>query len=55
MPALDAALGAEDWRRWLAVRDACPVGRAHRYSDAQIAYHYTKDRGVLRDALDAEG
>lgn len=28
------------WRRWLAVRDACPVGRAHRYDDAQIEHHY---------------
>ena len=37
----------DDWRAWLAVRDACPVGRAHRYSDEQIAYHYTKDRSIL--------
>jgi cyanocobalamin reductase (cyanide-eliminating) / alkylcobalamin dealkylase len=35
------------WRLWLAVRDACPVGRSHRYSDEQIRYHYTKDRDVL--------
>ena len=28
------------WRLWLAVRDACPVGRAHRYDDEQIEYHY---------------
>lgn len=36
-----------DWRAWLAVRDACPVGRAHRYADDQIRYHYTKDRRCL--------
>lgn len=36
------------WRAWLAVRDACPVGRDHRYSDDQIGYHYTKDRSLLR-------
>lgn len=36
------------WRLWLAVRDACPIGREHRYDEAQIAYHYTKDREILR-------
>jgi methylmalonic aciduria homocystinuria type C protein len=40
---------AEQWRAWVAVRDACPVGRGHRYSDAQIAYHYTKQRRWLDD------
>lgn len=30
------------WRAWLACRDACPVGREHRYSDAQIRYHYRR-------------
>jgi len=38
---------ADAWRLWLAVRDACPVGRAHRYGEDQIHYHYTKDRAVL--------
>jgi methylmalonic aciduria homocystinuria type C protein len=43
-----AAFGLGDtWRLWLAVRDACPIGRDHRYSDAQIAYHYRNDRRVL--------
>jgi methylmalonic aciduria homocystinuria type C protein len=42
---------AEHWRLWLAVRDACPVGREHRYPDALIRYVYTKDRAVLRAAL----
>jgi len=32
---------------WSAVRDRCPVGRAYRYSDEQIAYHYTKDPQFL--------
>lgn len=36
-------LGAH-WRRWLEQRDACPLGREHRYSEEQIRYHYTKDR-----------
>jgi cyanocobalamin reductase (cyanide-eliminating) / alkylcobalamin dealkylase len=31
------------WQRWLECRDACPVGREHRYSEAQIRYHYVKD------------
>ena len=43
-----AATGPETWRAWLAVRDACTVGRAYRYGDDQIAYHYTKNRGLLR-------
>jgi len=56
MPALERAMAAgeascegvaEAWRQWVAVREACPVGREHRYSDAQIRYHYTKDRGAL--------
>lgn len=35
------------WEKWLAVRDACPAGREHRYDEAQIRYHYTHDRRVL--------
>ncbi len=45
--ALRAGRG-EAWRRWLAVRDACPVGGAWRYGEAQLRYHYTKDRRWLR-------
>ena len=41
---------AEHWRAWLAVRDACPLGREHRYPEALIHYVYTKDRAVLRAA-----
>jgi hypothetical protein len=40
---------AEHWQTWLAMRDACPVGRAERYGDLQVRYHYLKDRSVLRD------
>ena len=39
------------WRPWLAVRDACPLGREHRYSEQQVAYHYTKDAKWLREAV----
>ena len=56
LPPARAALAAESpaattaagWLRWLAVRDACPLGREHRYGEDQIRYHYTKDRDVLR-------
>jgi methylmalonic aciduria homocystinuria type C protein len=44
--ALARARGSTDWRAWLAVRDACPVGREHRYSDDQLAFHYIQ--GLLR-------
>lgn len=42
------ARGPESWRAWLAVRDACPVGREHRYDDDQLEYHYTKRASCLR-------
>lgn len=32
---------------WIAVRDACPVGRASRYGDAQVAYHYGLSRSRI--------
>ena len=49
---LDAAAGAapdvaRNWRTWVAVRDACPVGRASRYGATQLRYHYTKERALL--------
>jgi cyanocobalamin reductase (cyanide-eliminating) / alkylcobalamin dealkylase len=34
------------WQTWLAWRDACPVGREHRYSEAQIRYHYLRELGL---------
>lgn len=44
---------APDWPLWLAVRDACPLGREHRYPEAYLRYVYTKDRAVLRAAVAA--
>jgi methylmalonic aciduria homocystinuria type C protein len=35
------------WKDWRAIRDACPTGREHRYSEPQILYHYTKDWTIL--------
>lgn len=49
LPALERALRpapADDpetaWRRWLQVRDVCPVGRSARYGEDQIHHHYAK-------------
>ena len=39
---------------WAALRDVPAVGRGHRYSEAQLAYHYTKDRAVLEGAVREE-
>jgi methylmalonic aciduria homocystinuria type C protein len=41
----------ESWREWIAVRDACPVGRDHRFSDDQLTYHATVDAEILRSAV----
>lgn len=35
------------WRAWLAVRDACPEGRAARFDEDQIRYHYAQDPAAL--------
>jgi hypothetical protein len=40
-----------NWGPWLAMRDACPHGREHRYGNIQIAYHYSKQRRHLLEAL----
>jgi methylmalonic aciduria homocystinuria type C protein len=52
LPALERAMTARpddaSWQAWLAVRDACSIGRDYRYSDDQVHYHYTKDRSRLR-------
>lgn len=48
MPAFRNAINGGDWTAWLAVRDACPAGREHRYGTDQIRYHYSKDRDILR-------
>ena len=52
--ALDVAMAnapdprlASARQAWVAIRDACPVGTASRYSEAQLRYHYTKDREAL--------
>lgn len=61
-PAFERALAAastavsqadieQSWQLWLAVRDACPTGREHRYGDPQIRYHYLKDRQQLQACL----
>lgn len=51
--ATESAEPAEgSWQYWLAIRDACPVGRAHRYSDEQIAFHYDRRLPeVVRESL----
>lgn len=46
--AFEHARSAEGWQAWLAVRDACHIGRAYRYDEDQLAYHYTKARELLR-------
>jgi len=55
-PLLDAfraqdkrRIAAFDWKAWLAMRDACPVGRQARYGEQQIRYHYTKQLTVLQE------
>ena len=39
------------WRDWLRLRDVYDVGKEHRYTEAQIQYHYTHDKAVLAEAL----
>jgi cyanocobalamin reductase (cyanide-eliminating) / alkylcobalamin dealkylase len=51
-----AALGFDPrheptWRAWVAIRDACPLGRAYRYDDDQVRYHYSVDRSALIRSL----
>jgi cyanocobalamin reductase (cyanide-eliminating) / alkylcobalamin dealkylase len=36
------------WPLWLAMREACPVGRDARYSEQQVRYHYLKQLETLR-------
>jgi methylmalonic aciduria homocystinuria type C protein len=66
LPALDRAVEASrnepmgkkvssSWSLWLAVRDACPMGRASRYPDEQCEYHYRVDHGFLLSLLEEEG
>jgi cyanocobalamin reductase (cyanide-eliminating) / alkylcobalamin dealkylase len=44
---LDSASIAEHASDWIAVRDACPVGTASRYDDAQLSYHYAPSSSKL--------
>jgi hypothetical protein len=44
----DCASVAEHQAHWIAVRDACPIGRDSRYGADQLGYHYGKDRALLR-------
>jgi methylmalonic aciduria homocystinuria type C protein len=55
VPALERALAASGpvlngrsvsahAQAWIAIRDACPVGPAFRYDEAQLRYHYGIDR-----------
>jgi cyanocobalamin reductase (cyanide-eliminating) / alkylcobalamin dealkylase len=46
--ALEHAMSSKRPESWIAVRDACPIGREHRYPEDQLRYHYTKDRSLLR-------
>ena len=46
-PAVTTAAVQARWQGWLAVRDACPLGRSSRFPDEQVAYHYTHDRRYL--------
>lgn len=41
--------------KWAAMRDCVSLGREHKYSALQSEYHYTKDRSLLRRAMDEEG
>ena len=50
-PAFKEAQYSSEWRLWLAVRDACPLGRAHRYGEDQIDYHYGKNVRRLRRSI----
>ena len=40
------------WEKWLAVRQACPVGAEHAFDSLQSAYHYTHDAMLLAGVLD---
>ncbi len=59
VPALERALAASGSplssaavalhaAEWVAVRDACPVGKQARYGVAQLVYHYAPARSRIR-------
>ena len=39
-PSDPAGSARRGWHAWLAVRDACPVGREHRFQEDHIRYGY---------------
>ncbi len=39
----------DTWRSWVAIREACPVGRQYQYSTAQLRYHYLQDRDAWQE------
>jgi len=58
VPALERALAAtaeplgsfsiaKHAAPWIAVRDACPIGKGSRYDTEQLRYHYEKARELL--------
>lgn len=38
---------------WAALRDCVKVGKKYRYTEAQLVYHYTKERAGLLQAVKA--
>ncbi|MBI2026197.1 MAG: hypothetical protein HYS98_00050 [Deltaproteobacteria bacterium] len=38
-----------NWKQWLAVRGACPMGNEYRYTQDQIKYHYKKEISILQN------
>lgn len=52
-PVLDATSIARHAPDWIAVREVCPVGRASRYGDEQLRYHYGVDRSPPELRADA--
>ena len=38
----------ESWKLWVSVREAVSPHHPHRFSDTQIAYHYTQDTSWIK-------
>lgn len=38
----------ENWREWAKIRMLCAVGQEYKYSPAQLEYHYTHEKEILR-------
>ena len=47
MKPFQKALRSNNWKDWLKVRQACPIGQEFQYSKSQTLYHYTKTRRSL--------